>query len=182
MTSGTSILAKVDTFLTEILSHWDIYSTVLATLIIAVIAYATFFTSGPDAHPYMLARQANEGPTRQRGESAIYRALDVPHGYPLRSGLNVKDPEAPKWTSGRRGDLRDIWRAAVRGALNDDGTISGKQGKIFTVLGKNVVEHSLNDISQEINIIGQYIHDSKAQTVVVCLSDSVELLSIIFGW
>ena len=105
MISASSILAKVDTFLTEILSHWDIYSTVLATLIIVVITYATFFTKGPDAHPYMLARQANEGPTRQRGESAIFRALDVPHGYPLRGGLNVKDPGAPKWTSGRSGNL-----------------------------------------------------------------------------
>jgi hypothetical protein len=181
MTSETSILAKVDAYLAEILSHWDIYSTAIATLIIISISYAIFFTKDPDVHPYVLARQAIESPTRHRGESATYRALDVPHGYPLRSGLNVKDPGAPKWTSGRSGDLRDIWRAAVRGALNDDGTPSGRQGKIFTVLGKNVMEHNLNDISQEVNIIGQYIRDLKVQTVVVCLSDSVELLSTIFG-
>ena len=93
----------------------------------------------------------------------------------------MKDPGAPKWTPGRSGDLRDIWRAAVRGALNEDGIPSGRQGKIFTVLGKNMMEHNLNDISQEINIIGQYVRDSKVQTVVICLSDSVELLSTIFG-
>jgi hypothetical protein len=95
--------------------------------------------------------------------------------------LNVKDPGAPKWTAGRRGDLRDIWKTAVRGALNEDGTTSGKQGKIYTVLGKNAVEHSLAQVTQEINVIGRHLQKAEVKTVAVCLTDSIELLAAIFG-
>lgn len=177
----TSALAKVDAALVDLLADWNIYSTTLATLLVAYAGYNVFFSGDPDAHPYLLARQATEAPIRQPGESATFRAPDVPHGYPLKTGLNVRDPGTPKWTAGRNGDLRDIWRTAVRGALNDDGTPSGKRGKIYTVLGKITAERRLEDISQEINILGQYIRDSKAQTVAICLSDSVELLASIFG-
>jgi hypothetical protein len=107
--------------------------------------------------------------------------LETPHGFPLRLGLNVKDPGAPKWTGGRRGDLRDIWRTAVRGALKEDGTPSGKKGKIYTVLGKEMAERSLDQVTQEINVIGQHLQKAKAKTVAVCLTDSTELLAAIFG-
>ncbi|KAK2842947.1 hypothetical protein FQN49_005965, partial [Arthroderma sp. PD_2] len=36
-------------------------------------------------------------------------------------------------------------------------------------------------ISQEINIIGQHIRDSKAKRVAICLTDSVEMLATIFA-
>ena len=94
---------------------------------------------------------------------------------------DVKDPGAPKWTGGRRGDLRDIWKAAVRGALNEDGTISGKQGKIYTVLVKKAIEHSLGEVTQEINVIGRHLRNADAKTVAICLTDSIELLAAIFG-
>ena len=93
----------------------------------------------------------------------------------------MKDPGAPKWTAGRRGDLRDIWKTAVRGALNEDGTTSGKQGKIYTVLGKKLVEHSLAQVTQEINVIGRHLQKAEVKTVAVCLTDSIELLAAIFG-
>jgi len=48
-------------------------------------------------------------------------------------------------------------------------------------LGKNVMEHSLDDITQEMNVIGTYIKESKITTVAVSLSDSVELLALIFA-
>ncbi|RHZ68978.1 hypothetical protein CDV55_107175 [Aspergillus turcosus] len=97
------------------------------------------------------------------------------------SGLNIKDPGAPRWTSGRRGDLRDIWKAAVRGAVSENGKVSGKQGKIYTVLGKKAVEHSLDQVTQEINVIGHRLQESGVKSVAVCLTDSVELLAAIFA-
>lgn len=60
----------------------------------------------------------------------------------LNVGLNVKDPGASKWSRGRDGDLRDIWRQAVKGT-SEDGKPSVK-GKLLTVLGEEkVIEHKL---------------------------------------
>lgn len=181
MAAEESGLAKLDAFIAELVSDWNIYSTLIAGAIITFLVYTLVSSKEPDCHPYLLARQASEAPVRQPGESAAHRNLETPYGFPLRTGLNIKDPGAPKWTGGRNGDLRDIWKIAVRGATNDDGSASGKKGKIYTVLGKHVEEHSLDDITQEINVIGQYIKDSKASTVVICLSDSIELLACLFG-
>ncbi|PGH27202.1 hypothetical protein AJ80_01159 [Polytolypa hystricis UAMH7299] len=181
MASEDSGLAKLDAALAGLFADWSVYSTILATLIAVSISYVLFFSKEPDVHPYLLARQAVEAPVRLPGESAVLRAHDVPHGYPLKSGLGVKDPNTPKWTSGRNGDLRDIWRAAVRGSLNADGTPTGKQGKVYTVLGKNIQERKLDDISKEINILGQYVQESGLKTVAVSLCDSIELLTAIFA-
>lgn len=181
MAAEESGLAKLDAFIAELLSDWNIYSTLITGIIVAFLVYGLVSSKEPDCHPYLLARQASEAAVRHPGESAAHRNLETPFGFPLKTGLNIKDPGAPKWTGGRNGDLRDIWRAAVRGAVNDDGSVSGKKGKIYTVLGRHVEEHSLDDITQEINVIGQYIRDSKANTVVICLSDSIELLGAIFG-
>lgn len=61
---------------------------------------------------------------------------------PLNTGLNVKDPGASKWSRGRDGDIRDVWRQAVNG-VSEQGKPAGK-GKILTVLGaEKVIEHSL---------------------------------------
>ncbi|KAL1970880.1 hypothetical protein VTN77DRAFT_2714 [Rasamsonia byssochlamydoides] len=182
MAAETSGLEKLDALLADILADWNIYSTFIAAAIAAVVGYSLLLNlKEPDVHPYLLARQATEAPVRQPGESAAFRNLETPHGFPLRSGLNVKDPNAPKWTSGRNGDLRDIWRAAVRGSTGENGRAAGQRGKIYTVLGKDLVEHDLDDITQEINIIGKYINESQAKKVVVALSDSVELLAAIFA-
>lgn len=180
MTSEPSTAAKIDALLADLLVGWDVYSTAIVTAIVAYLGYILFFSQDADAHPYMLAYQAVASRIRQRGESAAFRAHEVPHGYPLKSGLGVKDPGTPKWTTGRKGDLRDIWRSAVNGVY-DEGTKAQKRGAIYRVQGKNMVESSVDDISREVNILGQYIRDSKPQTVGVCLSDSVELLATIFG-
>lgn len=181
MASEASPLAQLDALLTDTLSDWNLYSTAIATIIIAFLGGIWFYSKDPDCHPFLLARQSTEAPIRQPGESGAFRSLETPYGYPLRAGLNVKDPGTPKWTAGRNGDLRDIWRKAVRGALKEDGTPDGTCGKLYTVLGKSVKEHELEDVSQEINIIGKYARDSNVKTAVVCLSDSVELLAAIFG-
>lgn len=164
-----------------ILAEWNIYTTWIAGALITFASFSILLRKEPDVHPYLLARQATRGPVRQPGESAAYRSLETPHGFPLRSGLNVRDAGAPKWTGGRRGDLRDIWRTATRGAINEDGSISGKQGKIFTVLGNKVIEHSLDSITQDINVVGRYLSDAKSKTVAICLTDSAELLTVIFA-
>lgn len=181
MASESSPLAQLDALLSDTLSEWNLYSTAIATVIVAFIGGIWFFSKDPDCHPFLLARQSTEAPIRQQGESGAFRSLETPYGYPLRSGLNVKEPGAPKWTAGKNGDLRHIWRAAVRGALKEDGSLDGSRGKLYTVLGKSVREHNLDDISQEINILGEYARDSGVKTAVVCLSDSVELLAAIFG-
>ncbi|KAL3481814.1 hypothetical protein BJX99DRAFT_243481 [Aspergillus californicus] len=181
MASGASIPERLDGLLSDVLADWNIYTSLIAGAIVT-LAVVIFVTSkDPEIHPFLLARQSSAFPVRQPGESAAHRSLETPHGFPLRSGLNVKDAGAPKWTSGRNGDLRDVWKAAVRGKVEENGTISGKQGKIYTVLGKQAVEHSLDQITAEINVIGKRLNLSKAKTVAICLTDSVELLASIFA-
>lgn len=182
MAVGDSFLIKVDTVLSDIFAGWSLSTTVLATLLFFFLAYPFLTWKDPDTHPFLLARQATASPTRQPGESAVYRSVEVPYGYPLRSGLNVKDPGAPKWSSGRDGDLRDIWILATKGPVKDDGSPASPKAKILTVLGrKKVAEHSLESITMEINVIGNYMQDAKSKRVAICLSNSIELLASIFG-
>ncbi|KUL84972.1 hypothetical protein ZTR_07895 [Talaromyces verruculosus] len=181
MAAEATGLAKLDTFLAGIFADWDIFSTVITTVIVLFVTYSLLSSKDPDVHPYLLARQATEAPVRQPGQSAAFRNLEVPHGFPLKSGLNVKDPDAPKWTGGRNGDLRDIWKTAIRGSTGEFGTTAGQRGKIFSVLGKSAVERSLDEITAEINVIGRYAQESKAKVVAISLSDSVELLASLFA-
>lgn len=181
MATETSLIARLDAMLTSLLADWNIYSTVFAGAVVVFMLYSMLSSKDQDIHPFLLARQSTAAPVRQQGQSATYRGLETPHGFPLRHGLNVRDPGAPKWTGGRRGDLRDIWRTAVRGSVEENGSAAGKHGKIYTVLGKNTVEHSLDQVTQEINIIGQRLQKSGTKTVAVCLADSIELLATIFG-
>ncbi|KAJ5343236.1 uncharacterized protein N7506_003060 [Penicillium brevicompactum] len=179
--ADTSIVAKLDNLVADVLADWNVYTTLFAGIVLVFAVYSVASSQDPDVHPFLLARQSTAAPIRQPGESAVYRCLETPHGLPLRFGLNVKDPGAPKWTGGRRGDLRDVWKTAVRGALNQDGTMSGKQGKIYTVLGKKAIEHSLGQVTQEINVIGHHLQNAGVKTVAVCLTDSIELLAAIFA-
>lgn len=71
----------------------------------------------------------------------MYRSHASPHSMPLNAGLNVRDPGVGKWSRGRDGDLRDVWRRAAMGG--DDGA----KGKILTVLGtENIVDNKLGKI------------------------------------
>ncbi|KAI9878414.1 MAG: hypothetical protein M1830_000934 [Pleopsidium flavum] len=175
-------MERMDAQLSEFLSGWSIYTTIIALVIVTWVAYPLLTSKDPDTHPFLLARQSTASPVRQPGESAIYRSLEAPHGYPLRSGLSVKDKDAPKWSSGRNGDLRDVWRQAIRGVVTADGVETGLRGKILTVLGREkVVEHNLDDLSREINVVGQYIREHSGRRVAICLPNSIELLSSIFA-
>lgn len=176
-----STIELLDKAVADILAGWDTYTTLIAGAVALFAAYSLFSSKDPDVHPYLLARQSTASPIRQSGQSATYRSLETPYGFPLRAGLNVKDPGAPKWTAGRRGDLRDIWKTAVRGSLKEDGTPSNQQGKIFTVLGRKAIESPLSEVTQDINVIGRHFQNANVNTVAVSLTDSVELLAAIFG-
>ena len=174
MASSGSFLERIDGQLGQLFAGWSIYTTILTLVFIAYLAYPVFFTYDSDTHPLLLARQASSSPVRQPGESAIYRSLESPYGYPLRTGLNVKDPGAPKWTSGRDGDIRDVWKKALEG-------VDGKKGRIISVMGKETFEHSLTNLSRHINAIGGHLQKQDAKRVAICLPNSVEFLVAFFG-
>lgn len=169
-------LEQLDAFIGELLSSWSFSTTLIALGLAAFIAYPLFYWDDADTHPLLLARQAAPSPVRNRGESATYRSLEAPHGYPLKSGLNVKDAAAPKWSAGRDGDVRDIWRAVVRGGAG------GEKGLIMTVVGKDApVEEHVGEMSKQINIIGHHLQTSAGKRVAIYLPNSVEYLSTVFG-
>ena len=177
-----SILQQVDSQLEQALASWNIYTTLISLLLVTYLIYPLFFYAEPDIHPLLLARQSAASHVRQQGESAIFRSLDVPHGYPLRSGLNVKDPGAPKWTSGRDGDLRDVWKRAVSGPVDNDGKPIGGAGEVLIVLGKEEpIEYSFEKLSGEIIAVGQHMRNHGGSRIAVYLPNSVELLVTLFG-
>lgn len=143
---------QFDQGVTGLFGQWNAWSSAFATLLVMILSYQVFARRDPDTHPLLLARQAQPSPVRQKGESPVYRSHSAPHGMPLNSGLNVKDPGASKWARGRDGDIRDVWRQAVNGAA-DEGKPVGT-GKILTVLGaEKVIEHKLGMLDHALNVI-----------------------------
>lgn len=137
-------MLKLDETVTGVLGQWDIYTTTIAAALIGIFAYQVFTTRDPDAHPMLLARQAQASPVRQEGQSSVFRSHAAPHGMPLNAGLNVKDPGDSKWARGRDGDLRDIWRKTITGPVDQEGKPTGNLGEISTVLGtENIITHEL---------------------------------------
>ncbi|KAI9676366.1 MAG: hypothetical protein M1817_000523 [Caeruleum heppii] len=182
MAVGDSLFQTVDAYLTNLLSTWNLYSTLIALLLAAFVLWPLFTSQDPDTHPFLLARQCHVGQIRKPGESASYRARETPHDYPLISGLNVKDAGAPRWSAGRNGDLRDVWRRAIAGPTTSDGQPTGKRGKILTVLGRDeVVEHDLDQVTRDIIILGQHLQQHHAKRVAIYLPNSIELLASIIS-
>ncbi|KZF20292.1 hypothetical protein L228DRAFT_249963 [Xylona heveae TC161] len=175
-------IEQLDAQFAELLSGWSIYTTILVILISAYVVLPWWFSKDPDLHPILLSRQATPAPVRNAGESATYRSVETPYGFPLKSGLGVKDPGAPRWARGRDGDLRDIWKQAARDPLDQTGQSTGQPGKILTVLGKEeVIEHNLADISRSISIVGSSVQTSNGKRVAIHLPNSLELLTTIFA-
>lgn len=172
-----NFLEQLDAQIAELFSSWNLYTTIIAVCLAAFVAYPIIFWEEPDTHPLLLARQSAPSPVRHSGESATYRSPEVPHGYPLKSGLNVKDAGAPRWAGGKDGDIRDIWREVMRGGEGDS-----PAGMIMTVMGKEgVYEHNLKDVSKEINIIGKHLQQTGGKRVAIYLPNELEYLSAIFG-
>ncbi|KYK61475.1 hypothetical protein DCS_02617 [Drechmeria coniospora] len=164
-------LESIDTGLSDLVGQWNGYSTCLVTLLVTVITYRVMSSREADVHPMLLVRQSVAAPVRNEGESAVYRCQALPHGMPLNGGLNVRDTGASKWSQGRDGDLRDVWRRAV------SGTDAGAKGRLLTVLGsEKVVEHRLDDVTRQIKIIGRHLSDSGSIKVAVYLPNSLELM------
>ncbi|KAJ9629871.1 hypothetical protein H2203_002255 [Taxawa tesnikishii (nom. ined.)] len=172
-----NFLEQLDAQIAELFSSWNLYTTIIAVCLAAFVAYPIIFWEEPDTHPLLLARQSAPSPVRHSGESATYRSPEVPHGYPLKSGLNVKDAGAPRWAGGKDGDIRDIWREVMRGGEGDS-----PAGMIMTVMGKEgVYEHNLKDVSKEINIIGKHLQQTGGKRVAIYLPNELEYLSAIFA-
>ena len=182
MADSGSILQQLDTQLEQLFAGWNIYTTLICLVLVTYLVYPLFFTPEPDTHPLLLARQSQASNVRQPGESAIYRSLETPHGYPLRTGLNVKDPGAQKWTSGRDGDLRDVWRQALKEPIGPDGKTVGEPGKVLTILGREeVVKYGLDQLTKEINAVGEYVVAHQGARIAIYIPNSVELLVTFFG-
>ncbi|KAI0169606.1 hypothetical protein GGR52DRAFT_550720 [Hypoxylon sp. FL1284] len=175
-----SLLNQFDEGLTALLSQWNGYSTAIVTAFVVILTYSIMNRVEPEIHPMLLARQASGSPVRNEGESPVYRGNSAPLGMPLNSGLNVKDPGASKWAPGRDGDLRDVWRRAVSGPPEGDGPKT--TGRILTVLGsEKVVEHNLNDITRQINLVGRHIASQGGSKVAIYLPNSVEFIATLFA-
>lgn len=180
--SSESLVERIDVAIANFLGSWNWATLVLAGLVILTLLWPIITGKDPDIHPFLLARQAHASPVRLPGESAVYRANEIPIGYPLRKGLGVKDANTPKWSAGRDGDLRDVWRQAVRGPVDQTGASSGSRGKFMTVLGREkIIEQDFLETSRTINAIGTHIKENKGKVVAVSLANSVELLVTIFG-
>lgn len=176
-----NLLLTLDEGITDFFAQWNIYSTIIVTAFIGFITYQISTRKDPDTHPMLLVRQSQGSPVRQPGQSPVYRGQSAPHGMPLQTGLNVKDPGASRWARGRDGDLRDIWRQAVAG-VQEDGPNKGTKGKILSVFGtEHVTEHSLDDITRQINLIGQHIKEQGGSRVAIYIPNSVELLAALFA-
>ncbi|KAF2841374.1 hypothetical protein M501DRAFT_1000561 [Patellaria atrata CBS 101060] len=179
------LLDDIDTHITNLLSGWNSYTILITLAIVSFGGYVIFSAVEPDTHPFLLLRQGQPSPVRQPGESAIYRSQHTPHGYPLQSGLNVKYPGEPRYTNGRTGDLRDIWRRVTGDLPVQDGQdtkTSATPGKILTVFGKEeVVEHNPKELSGDIVAIGSYLQKHGCRRVALYLPNSIEFLSALFA-
>jgi acyl-CoA synthetase (AMP-forming)/AMP-acid ligase II len=179
---GDNFMLKLDETVTGVLGEWDIYSTSIISIIFVFFTYHIFTRRDPDAHPMLLARQAQASAVRNQRESAVYRSHSSPHGMALNSGLNVKDPGTSKWSRGRDGDLRDVWRRVITGPTDQEGNPTNEKGRILTVLGsEQILEHNLDDITRQINLIGQHIKQDGGSSVAIYLPNSIEFLSTLFA-
>jgi hypothetical protein len=195
---GDQLMLKLDETLTGVLGQWDIYTTSIFTVLIAFFIYQVATTRDPDTHPMLLARQAQASPVRQEGESAVFRSHSAPHGIPLNTGLGIKDPGDSKWSRGRDGDLRDVWRKYVAGVVDKEGKPTGEGGGILTVMGSEkivvhdtsksslplVMQNSNNPteaVTRQINLIGQHIKQNGGSRVAIHLPNSIEFLATLFA-
>jgi len=177
---------SLDNSLADLLSGWNTLSTIIVVSIVGYLAYLLATAQEPDIHPMLLQRQASASLVRKQGESAVYRSPDTPHGFPLRSGLNVKAAGAPAYASGKDGDLRDVWRRVTGEVPLESGAGAGTgpntQGKILTVFGRNeVAEHAVQDVTRELTVIGSSLAKQSAKRVAIYLPNSIEFLATLFA-
>ena len=181
MADSPSFLHQLDSQLDSLFASWNIYTTTPFLVLPVYVAYPLFVFTEPDTHPLLLVRQATAAPVRQPGESSVYRSQEVPHGYPLRTGLNVRDEGVPKWAQGRDGDLRDVWRQALKESKGANGQHTGGRGKVSVVMGKETTDFEFEKLTKEVINIGAYLKQHNARRVTILLPNSVELMVSFFG-
>ncbi|KAF2744911.1 hypothetical protein M011DRAFT_479384 [Sporormia fimetaria CBS 119925] len=176
------LIGQLDAQIYNLLAGWNVYTTLLVAVLFAYVGWAIYDTQDADTHPLLLARQAQPLYVRQPGESAIYRSPETPHGYPLRTGLGVKPPGTPMYSSGKDGDLRDIWRRVTGEIPLEKSSDATTKGKIMTVLGKEqVIDHDITELTAEISIVGKHLKDHGSKRVALYLPNSVEFLVALFA-
>ncbi|KAF1918604.1 hypothetical protein BDU57DRAFT_554073 [Ampelomyces quisqualis] len=176
------LLQQLDGALSALLDDWNTCSTLLALALLAYLSWLVYDTADADTHPLLLARQAQASYVRQPGESAVFRAPETPHGYPLRTGLAVRPAGAPMYSAAKDGDLRDIWRRVVGDIPLERGATSAGTATVMTVYGSDgLAEHNVDGIGKEIAIVGQHLHDHGAKRVAVYLPNSIEFLAALFA-
>ncbi|KAK8229051.1 hypothetical protein HDK77DRAFT_283641 [Phyllosticta capitalensis] len=175
-----SIVESLDALLVELFAGWNATTTALVAGIAAFLAYNIYLgLEDPDIHPMLLLRSSTAAGIRHPGESAVYRSPHVPHGYPLQSSISV--PGEHRYQR-RHGDLRDVWRRVIGQLADEDGGKRRSPGTLLTVLGKEeVVEHTWDDITKEINVIGKYLQEHGAKRVAIYLPNSVEFIVAVFA-
>lgn len=182
MAEPQTLIERADTALSEVFAGWSPSTTLLASFLLLFVTYPWLTSKDPDIHPFLLQRQAVSHPVRQPGQSAVYRSSQIPLGYPLRSGLNIKDAQSPKWRPGRDGNLRDIWTEALKGPTEENGSQSSFKRSFITVLGnEQLIERSLESVNVEIGVIGNHLRQAQVKQVAICLPNSVELMASIMG-
>ncbi|KAI5780825.1 hypothetical protein EDC01DRAFT_667362 [Geopyxis carbonaria] len=148
--------------------QFDVISYTLIALLVGLLVIPVVLGKDPDIHPFALLRQSSVAPVRNPKESAVYRSLHTPPGYPLVSGLGL--PAKEKY-SNRSGDIRDIWKLAIE---------KGK-GKLLSVKGKDLVEHDMNKLTNDIYSLGSHLHHAGAKRVAIYLPNDVENLVASFA-
>lgn len=177
-----SIFQQLDSQLDQLLAGWSVYSSLLLIVLSLYFIYPVISHVDPEIHPFLLERQSAATRVRQPGETAIYRALETPHGYPLKSGLGIRDPGQPKWTVGRDGDLRDVWKRACLGKPVANDEKQKEMGLLKTISGnEEVLESTFDQLSKELNAIGKYLKSRECKRVAIHLSNSTELLVALMG-
>lgn len=79
------LIDQLDEKVSEVLSAWNIYTSILALVIVGFGIWTILDNADTDTHPLLLARQAQASYVRNPGESAVFRSPEVPHGCMLIS-------------------------------------------------------------------------------------------------
>ena len=74
------LIEQLDAAIANLLSGWNLYSSLLLVGILGFVAFVVYDTQDADTHPLLLARQAQAAYIRQPGESPAFRSPETPHG------------------------------------------------------------------------------------------------------
>ena len=66
MAEHISILEQLDATVAAVLADWNVYTTLLAGILVAFVTYSVISSKDPDIHPFLLARQSTASPKLQR--------------------------------------------------------------------------------------------------------------------